>query len=106
MVGSGVKGGNGTRTELLARVAGMDVVRSARAARMLPETAALIPMEAKTPKDIGGGAVGAGGKVQPNPLSDDFRQFVLGGQLGFKQSQDGLRGQFAVGGVRGKGAGF
>ena len=64
---------------------------------MLPETAALIPVEAKPPKDIGGGTVAAGGKVQPNPTANDFRQFVLGGQLGFEQVQDGLCGQFTVG---------
>ena len=84
----------------------MDVVRSASPARVLPEAATLIPVEAQTPKGIGGGAVGAGGKIQPNPTANDFNQFVLGGQLGFEQVQDGLRGQLTVGVVGGEGAGF
>jgi hypothetical protein len=74
---------------------------------VLPEATALIPVEAQTPKDIGGGAVGAGGKIQPNPTANDFNQFVLGGQLGFEQVQDGLSGQFPVGVVNGNAfAGF
>ena len=84
----------------------MDVVRRARTARVLPEATTLIPVKAQTPKGVGGGAVAAGGKIQPNPAANDFNQFVLGGQLGFKQIQDGLRGQLTVGAVRGKGAGF
>ena len=84
----------------------MDGVRSARTARVLPETTALIPMEAETPERIGGGAVGAGGKLQPNPPAHNLSQFVLLRQLSFEQSQDRLRGQFAVGIVRGAGAGF
>jgi hypothetical protein len=106
MVVSGVKGEGRARTVFAARVAGMDIVRSARPARVLPEATALIPVKAKTPEGIGGGAMGAGGKIQPNPTANDFNQFVLGGQLGFQQVQDGLRGQFTVGAVRGKGAGF
>jgi len=106
MVVSGVEGGGGTRTVFAAGVAGMDEIRGARAARMLPKTTALIPVETKTPKGIGGGAVAAGGKIQPNPTANDFRQFALGGQLGFEQTQDRLYGQFAVGGVGGEGAGF
>ena len=106
MVGSGIKAGGRTRAILAARVAGMDVVRSASPARVLPEATALIPVKAKAPKDIGGGTVTAGGKIQPNPTSNDFSQFKLGGQLGLKQAQDRLRGQFPVGEAGGKGAGF
>jgi len=106
MVVSGVGIGGGTRTIFAARVAGMDKVRSASTARVLPKATTLIPVKAQTPKDIGGGAVGVGGKIQPNPTANDFNQFVLGGQLGFKQVQDGLRGQLTVGAVRGKSAGF
>ena len=106
MVSSSVKGGNGTGTEFLARVARMDVIWGARPARVLPDTTALIPMETETPKDIGGGAMAVGGKIQPNPTAHNFSQFVLGGQLGFEQAQNGLRGQFAVGVVRPEGAGF
>ena len=84
----------------------MDVVRSASPARVLPDATALIPVKTQTPKDIGGGAVGAGGKIQPNPTANDFSEFVLGGQLIFEQVQDFLRGQLAVGAVGGEGAGF
>jgi hypothetical protein len=73
---------------------------------MLPQTTALIPMKAKTPKGIGGGAVGAGGKIQPNPAANDFRQFVLFGQLGFEQVQDGLRRQLPICRMSGEGASF
>ena len=100
MVGLGVKGGNGTRTELLAGVARMNEVRSKRPARVLPEATALIPMETQTPKGISGGGVLAGGKIQPNPLTDDFSQFVLLWQLCFQQSQNGVRRQLPVGVVR------
>jgi hypothetical protein len=106
MVISGVKGEGRARTVFATRVAGMDVVRGASPARVLPDATALIPMKAQTPKGIGGGAVGVGGKIQPNPTANDFNQFVLGGQLGFKQVQDGLRGQLTVGAVGGKSAGF
>jgi hypothetical protein len=101
---SGVR--NGTRTIFAARVARMDKVRGASPARVLPKATALIPVKAQTPKGVGGGAVGAGGKIQPNPTANDFSQFVLGGQLGFEQVQDGLRGQLTVGAVRGEGASF
>jgi hypothetical protein len=106
MVISGVEGESRARTVFAARVARMDVVRGASPARVLPEATALVPVKAQTPKGIGGGAVAAGGKIQPNPTANDFNQFVLGGQLVFQQVQDGLRGQFTVGAVRCKGAGF
>ena len=50
--------------------------------------------------------MGAAGKIEPNPAANDFRQFILLGQLGFQEAQNSLRGQFAVAGVRGEGAGF
>jgi len=106
MVILGVEGEGRAGAVFAARVARMDVVRSASPARVLPEATALIPVKAQTPKDIGGGAVGVGGKIQPNPTANDFNQFVLGGQLGFEQVQDGLRGQLTIGAVRGKSAGF
>ncbi len=84
----------------------MTVIRSASPARVLPETTALIPMKAKTPKDIGSGTVRMAGKIEPNPAANDFRQFILVGQLGFQEAQNGLCGQFPVAGVRGEGAGF
>ena len=106
MVFSGVEVGGKARTVFAARVAGMDRVRRASAAGVLPETAALIPVEAQTPERVCGGAVAADGKIQPNPPTYNLGQFVLPGQLGFEQVQDELRGQFAVGVVRGEGAGF
>lgn len=77
MVGLGVDGGNGTRTEFLARVARVDEVRSKSPARMLPETTALVPMEPQTPKSVRCGGVLTGRKIEPYPLPDDFSQFVL-----------------------------
>lgn len=103
---SGVEGGGKLRTEFAAWVAGMNGVRSTRPARVLPETAALIPVKAQTPEGVGGYAMRAGRKIQPNPPPHDFSQFILLGQLSFEQIQDGLCGQFAIGFVRGEGAGF
>lgn len=84
----------------------MSVVRGTRAAGVLPQATALVPVKAQTPKGIGGGTMAAGGKIQPNPTANDFRQFVLGGQLGFEQVQDCFGGQFTVGAVGSEGAGF
>lgn len=106
MVSSGVEVGGKARTVFAARVAGMDGVRRARAARVLPETAALIPVKAQTPEGIGGGSVGADGKLQPNPPAHNLGQFVLVRQLSFEQSQNRRCGQFAVGIARGAGASF
>ena len=107
MVISGVEGGGGgTGAVFAARVARMDKVRGASPARVLPKATALIPVETQTPKGVRGGTVAAGRKIQPYPPANDFSQFVLGGQLGFKQVQDRLRGQFAVGSVSGEGASF
>ena len=106
MVISGVEGGDGTGTVFAARVARMDVEKVAKTARVLPKTAALVPMKAKTPKGIGGGAVGTDRKIEPNPAANDFRQFVLGGQLGFEEGQNGLRRQFPICRMIGEGASF
>jgi hypothetical protein len=55
----------------------MNEIRSKRSARVLPEATTLIPMETQAPKGVRSGGVFSGWKIQPNPLSDDFRQFVL-----------------------------
>lgn len=102
----GVEGGGETGAVFAARVAGMDVVGSARPAWVLPEAAALIPMKTKTPKDIGGGAVRLAGKIEPNPAANDFSEFILGGKLGFQQVQDFLQRQFPIRSMGGEGAGF
>ena len=47
---SGLNVGRKIRAILGARVGGMDAERVERAARMLPDTAALIPVEAQSPK--------------------------------------------------------
>jgi len=63
-------------------------------------------MKAKTPKSVRGGTMAADGKIEPHPTTNDFRQFVLGGELGFEQVQDRRRGQLTVGAVGGEGASF
>jgi len=63
---------------------------------MLPDAAALVPMEAQTPERIRGGAMAGGGEINPNPLADNLGQFVLAGQLRLQQVQNCLRPQFAV----------
>lgn len=78
----------------------MTVVGSAGPARVLPKAAALIPVKAEPPKDIGGGTVRLTGKIEPNPPANDFSQFKLLWQLGFQEAQNSLRGQFAIGFVR------
>jgi len=100
MAGSSVNGGDETRAEFLARIAGMDKIRSKRTARVLPEATALIPMETQTPKGISSGGVLSGRKVEPYPLPDDFSQFVLLRQLSLQEAQNRLRRQFPIGVVR------
>ena len=100
MAGSSVNGGNGTRTELLARVAGMDKIRRKRPARVLPQATTLIPMETQTPESIGSGCVLSGRKIQPYPLTDDFSQLVLLWQLSLQEAKNRLRWQFPIGVVR------
>src|ERR1700678_2285507 len=97
MVGSSVNGENGTRAELLARVAGVYKIRSKRPARVLPQTTALIPVKTQTPKGIRSGGVLSDGKIQPNPLPDDFCQFVLLRKLSLQEAQNRLRRQFPIG---------
>ena len=60
MAVSGVEVGGKARTVFAARVASVDGARGARPARVLPETAALIPVKAQTPEGVCGGAVGNG----------------------------------------------
>ena len=63
-----------------ARVGGMDAERVERAARMLPDAAPLIPMEAQSPKQTGQTGPASGRNVQPNPFADNLGDFVLSRQ--------------------------
>ncbi len=96
MVGSGVEVGGKARTVFAARVAGVDGVRSTRAARVLPETAALIPMKTQTPKRVRRRAVTGLRKIKPDPFPDNLGQFVLLWQLRPQKGQDFLRGKLPV----------
>ena len=53
IVSSGLNVGGKVRAILGARVGGMDAERVERAARMLPDAAPLIPVEAQSPKQTG-----------------------------------------------------
>jgi hypothetical protein len=79
-----------------ARVFGVRGERGTRAARVLPDAPALIPMKAQTPECVRGGAVAGLWKLQLNPLADNLGQLVLAGQLRLQQIQNRLRRQFAV----------
>src|ERR1017187_4696187 len=85
-----------------ARVGGVRGIGRTRAARVLPDATALIPMKTQTPERIRGGAVAGLWKFQPNPFADNFRQFVLLRQLRPQEIQNFLRGQFAVRAMLGK----
>jgi len=78
---SGLQVGGKIAAVFGARVAGMRGKGRTRAARVLPDAAALIPMEAETVKSICGGAVAGGGKLQPNPFADNLGEFVLARKL-------------------------
>ncbi len=80
-----------------AGFAGVRRVGRKCAARVLPNATALIPVEAQTVKRVCGGAVRGLRKIQPNPFADNLGKLVLARQFPFQQSQNLLRGQFAVG---------
>ncbi len=86
--------GGEIRAVFAARVLGVRGKRRTRSARVLPDAAALIPMESETPKRIGHRALI--GEFEPNPFPDNLGQFILLRQLCPQQLQDPLRGQFAV----------
>jgi len=81
---NGLNVGGEIRAVFAARVFGMGSKRRARSARMLPDAATLIPVEAKTGKRVCGGAMTLGRKLQPNPFADNLGQFILAGQLRFQ----------------------
>src|ERR1019366_2738701 len=80
-----------------AGFAGVRRVRRKCATRVLPDATALIPMKAQTVKGVCGGAVAGLWKIQPNPFADNLGKLVLAWQFPLQQSQNLLRGQFAVG---------
>jgi hypothetical protein len=80
-----------------ARVGGMDAERVKLAAGMLPDTAPLIPVEAKTPKHTGQTGLASGRHIQPNPFADNLGQAVLLWQFCPQVIQNRFRGQTAVG---------
>jgi len=55
-----------------ARVGGMTAQRVKPAARMLPDTAPLVPMEAQSPKHTGQTGFAGGRNIQPNPFADNL----------------------------------
>jgi len=59
-----------------AGVGGVRAQRVKLSARMLPDSAPVIPMKAQTP-ERGSQSLLFGGQGQPNPFADNFRPFVL-----------------------------
>src|ERR1039458_7365463 len=80
-----------------AGVGGMDAERVERAARMLPDTAPPIPMEAQSPKQTSQSGLTSGRNVRPNPFADNVGQFVLPRQPCPQIVQNLFGGQTAVG---------
>lgn len=74
----------------------MDAERVETAARMLPDAAPLIPVEAQSPKHTGQTGLASGRNVQPNPFADDLGQFVLPRQARPQIVQNRFGGQAAV----------
>jgi hypothetical protein len=62
-----------------AGVGGMDAEGVETAARVLPDAAPLIPVEAQSPKQLGQSRFASGRNVQPNPLADNLGDFVCPG---------------------------
>ena len=79
------------------RVGGMTAERVKPAARMLPDTAPLIPMETQSPKRLCQHRLPCWRNIEPNPFADDLGQFVLARQLRPQAIQDLFRGQPAIG---------
>jgi len=75
----------------------MTAKRVKPAARMLPDTAPLVPMETQSPKHTGQTGLAGGRNIQPNPFADDLGQFILARQLRPQAIQYLFRGQATVG---------
>ena len=67
------------------------------AARMLPDTAPLVPMEAQSPKHTGQTGFAGGRNIQPNPFANDTRLVHIGpGNCVRKQFKTSFRGQSTI----------
>jgi hypothetical protein len=77
-------------------VGGMGAERVNQSARVLPDTAPLIPVKAKTPKQLCQCWFSRRRNIQPNPFADDFRKPVLIRQPRPQVIQDRLGGQPVV----------
>ena len=77
MASGGLQVGGKIGAILGARVGGMDAERVETAARVLPDAAPLIPVEAQCPKHASQTWPASGRNVQPNPFADNLGQFVL-----------------------------
>ena len=75
-----------------ARVGGMTSKRVKLSARMLPDAAPLVPMEAKCPKHFSQRGLACGWGIEPNPFADNLGQFILLWQLCPQIVQDYFRG--------------
>ena len=60
-----------------ARVGGMTAKRVEAAARMLPDSAPLIPMETQSPKNTGQTGLAGRRDIEPNPFADNLGDLVL-----------------------------
>jgi hypothetical protein len=71
-ISSGLHIGGKIAAILFARVGGMTTERVKLAARMLPDTAPLIPVKAQRPKHLCQHRFPCRGHVEPNPLADNL----------------------------------
>jgi hypothetical protein len=92
-----LKVGGEIRTILGARVGRVGAERIKLAARVLPDVAALIPVEAHGPKQSRQIWLPRGRDIEPNPIADNLGNFVLPREPRSQVVQNGFGGQPAVG---------
>ena len=97
VLSSGLQVGGKIGAILVARVGGMDAERVELAARMLPDTAPLIPVEAQSPKQTGQIRLPRWRDIEPNPFADNLGDFVLPRQSCPQIVQNRFGGQATVG---------
>ena len=81
---------------------GMDAEQVETAAQMLPDMAALIPVEAQSPKHAGQTGFASGRNVQPNSFADNLGNLILPRQPCPQIIQNRIGGQSAVGAMPNK----